>query len=84
MPSGLFGSNDPAGKADELQSNAQAAQLQNTHITPREPEAFTEQLREITKQIYPVLEWHDDIMKSITETIEKIPILPTLIEQLQG
>lgn len=84
MPSGLFGGNDPAGKANELQSNAQAAQLQNTHITPREPEAFTEQLREITKQIYPVLEWHDDIMKSITETIEKIPILPTLIEQLQG
>lgn len=84
MPSGLLGGNDPAGKADELQSNAQAAQLQNTHITPREPEAFTRQLKEITKQIYPVLEWHDDIMKSITETIEKIPILPTLIEQLQG
>lgn len=84
VPSGLFGENDPADKADELQSNAQAAQLQNTHITPREPEAFTEQLREITKQIYPVLEWHDDIMKSITETIENIPILPTLIEQLQG
>lgn len=84
MPSGLFAGKDPAGKADELQSNAQAAQLQNTHITPREPEAFTHQLREITKQIYPVLEWHDDIMKSITETIEKIPILPTLIEQLQG
>ena len=84
VPSGLFGDKDRAGKANELQANAQAAQLQNTHITPREPEAFTEQLQEITKQIYPILEWHDEIMQSITETIEKIPVLPDLIEQLQG
>ncbi|MCJ1467725.1 hypothetical protein MMC07_006350 [Pseudocyphellaria aurata] len=83
VPSGLFGGKDEAGKADELQANAQAAQLQNTHITPREPEAFTVQLQEVTKQIYPILEWHDEIMQSITETIEKIPVLPTLIEQLQ-
>lgn len=83
VPSGLFGDKDQAGKADELQANAQAAQLQNTHITPREPEAFTVQLQEVTRQIYPILEWHDEIMQSITETIEKIPVLPTLIEQLQ-
>lgn len=84
VPSGLFGDKDQAGKADELQANAQAAQLQNTHITPREPEAFTVQLQEVTRQIYPILEWHDEIMQSITETIEKIPVLPNLIEQLQG
>ncbi|MCJ1425485.1 hypothetical protein MMC29_003384 [Sticta canariensis] len=83
VPSGLFGDKDQAGKADELKANAQAAQLQNTHITPREPEAFTLQLQEVTRQIYPILEWHDEIMQSITETIEKIPVLPTLIEQLQ-
>lgn len=83
VPSGLFGGKDEAGKANELQMNAQAAQMQNTHITPREPEAWTRQLEETQRQIYPILEWHDEMMQSITETIEKIPILPDLIEQLQ-
>lgn len=84
MPSGLFGGKDEAGKANELQANAQAARLQNTHISPREPEEWTNYLDDVSKQIYPILEWHDEIMQSITETIENIPILPTLIEQLQG
>ncbi|KAL8701093.1 MAG: hypothetical protein Q9224_000651, partial [Gallowayella concinna] len=83
VPSGLFGGKDEAGKANELQMNAQAAQMQNTHITPREPEAWTRQLEETQRQIYPILEWHDEMMQSITETIEKIPILPDLVEQLQ-
>ena len=83
VPDGLLGGNDQAGKADELQANAQAAQMQHTHISPREPEAFTRELQDISKQIYPILEWHDELMQSITETIEKIPILPELIEQLQ-
>ena len=39
---------------------------------------------QVQKQIYPILEWHDEMVQSITEAIEKIPILPTLIEQLQG
>ena len=84
VPSGLFGGKDEAGKADELQANATAAQIQNTHISPRQPEAWTRQLQEIHKQIYPILEWHDETMQSITETIEKIPVLPDLIEQLEG
>lgn len=83
VPSGLFGGTDQASKADELQSNAQSAQLQNTHITPRQPEQWTQQLQEVSKQIYPILEWHDEIMQSITEAIEKIPVLPDLIEQIQ-
>jgi len=84
VPSSLFGGKDQAGKADELQANATAAQMQNTHITPRQPEAWTKQLQETQKQILPILEWHDELMQDITETIEKIPILPDLIEQLQG
>ncbi|KAL9030679.1 MAG: hypothetical protein Q9196_001224 [Gyalolechia fulgens] len=83
VPSGLFGGKDQAGKADELQMNAQSAQIENTHISPREPEAWTLQLQECQRQIYPILEWHDEMMQSITEAIEKIPILPDLIEQLQ-
>ena len=84
IPSGIFGGKDEAGKAEELQMNAQAAQMQNMNISPRQPEAWTRQLQEIAKQIGPIIEWHDEIMQSITETIEKIPILPDLIEQVTG
>ena len=84
VPSGLFGGGDQAGKVDELQANATAAQMEQTHISPREPEAWARSLQEISKQIYPILEWHDELIKKITETIEKIPVLPQLIEQIQG
>ena len=83
VPDGLFGGKDQAGKANELQSNAQAHQMQNTRISPRQPEEWTRYLTDVQQQIYPILEWHDEIMKSITETIEKIPVLPDLIESLQ-
>ena len=84
VPSGLFGGKDQGGKVNELQANATAAQMQNTHISPRQPEAWARQLDQIQKQIYPIIEWHDELMQSITEAIEKIPVLPTLIEQLEG
>ncbi len=83
IPSGLFGGKDQSGKADELQANATAAQMQNLHVSPKEPEAFTQQAQELVKQIFPIMEWHDNLMQSITETIEEIPVLPELIEQLQ-
>ena len=81
LPSSLLGG-DQAGKADELQTNSQAAQMQQMSINPREPEELTRQMQEISKQIYPILEWHDEIMKSIMETIEQIPVLPALIDQV--
>ncbi|KIY02468.1 uncharacterized protein Z520_02607 [Fonsecaea multimorphosa CBS 102226] len=83
LPSGLFGGKDQAGKANELQQNALNHQMQNAHITPRQPEQWTRYLDDVQRQIYPIIEWHDEIMQSITETIEKIPILPDLIEQIQ-
>ncbi|RMY67497.1 hypothetical protein D0864_04781 [Hortaea werneckii] len=84
LPSGLLGGDDKKHQADELQAHAQSAQMQNMTITPKEPEAFTEQMEEISKQIYPILEFHDGIMKSITEAIDKVPVLPDLIEELQN
>jgi hypothetical protein len=84
IPSGLFGGTDEKSKADELQANATAAQMSQMRVSPREPEAFTRQMQEVVRQIYPIIEWHDEIMLSITETIEAIPILPDLIEQLEG
>ncbi|PVI06738.1 Het-C-domain-containing protein [Periconia macrospinosa] len=83
LPDGIFGGKDQAGKADELEQNAQAAQMGNMRISPKEPEEFTQQIGELVKQIYPIMEFHDEIMQSITEFIEKVPILPELIEQLQ-
>lgn len=83
LPSGLFGGGNQAAKVDDLQANAAAAKMNNMRISPKEPEAFTRQLGELTKQIYPVMEFNDQIMQSITEKIENIPILPDLIEQLQ-
>ena len=83
IPSGLFGGKDEAGKVDELQQNAQAHQMQNTKISPRQPEEWTRYLQDVQKQIYPIIQWHDEVMQGLTETIEKIPMLPELIENVQ-
>lgn len=83
VPSGLFGDKDEAGKADELQQNAAAAQMNQMRVSPRQPEAFTKQMQETAKEIYPIIQWHDEVMQSITEAIEKIPVLPDLIEQIE-
>ncbi|KAK2867846.1 hypothetical protein FQN49_003409 [Arthroderma sp. PD_2] len=81
IPSGIIGG-DESGKMDEFQSNAQAQQQQQ-NVSPREPEEWTRYLQDVTRQVYPVLEWHDNLMKSINEAIENIPILPELLEQIQ-
>ncbi|OBT50028.1 hypothetical protein VE04_09449, partial [Pseudogymnoascus sp. 24MN13] len=84
IPSGIFGDDDEAGKAEELRTNATTAQMNQVRVSPREPEAFTRQMQECVKQIYPIIEWHDNLMKKISSAIEKIPILPELIEQLEN
>ena len=83
LPDGIFGGKDQGSKADELEQNAQAAQMGNVRISPKEPEEFTQQIGELVKQIYPIMEFHDEIMQSISEFIESIPVLPELIEQVQ-
>jgi hypothetical protein len=83
LPDGIFGGKDQSSKADELEENANAAAMGNMRVTPKEPEAFTEQLGELVKQIYPIMEFHDEIMQSIAAFIENIPILPEIIEQVQ-
>ncbi|KAF2968083.1 hypothetical protein GQX73_g5528 [Xylaria multiplex] len=83
IPDGVFGDNDEKQKMNDIQSNAQAAQLENTSISPREPEEFTRYAQQVFQQIMPAIEFHDDLMKSISKAIEKIPILPQIIEQLE-
>jgi hypothetical protein len=83
VPAGLFGGKDQAGKVSELQTNAAAAEMSQMHVSPRQPEAFTRKMQEVAKEIYPIIQWHDEIMQSITQAIENIPILPDLIEQIE-
>lgn len=84
IPSGLIGdTDDEAGKMDDFKAKADDQRQNNQNINPREPEEWTRYLDNVQKQIYPVLEWHDQLLKSINEAIEKIPVLPDLIEQVQ-
>ncbi len=83
IPDGIFGSHDKKHKMDEIQSNAAAAQMQNMRVSPREPEEFTRHVKQVFEQIMPAIEFHDEILQSITEAIEKIPVLPKMIEQIE-
>lgn len=84
IPSGLIGDSDAqAGQMDDFKAKADDARENNRNITPREPEEWTRYLNDVQEQIYPVLEWHDGLLKSINEAIEQIPVLPELIEQIQ-
>ena len=56
VPSGFFGDKDEAGKMNDLQANAQAAQMQSMHISPKEPEEWAKMLGDFSKEIYPIIE----------------------------
>lgn len=82
IPDGLLGG-DKKSKVDDLEHNAQAAQMENMSVSPRDPEEFTVYVQGIFKQIMPAIQFHDDLLKDISAAIEKIPILPKIIEQLE-
>lgn len=83
IPEGIFGGEDEGSKADELRENSMNAQMNQTRINPREPEAFTQQMDEYVRSIYPIVEWHDETMQKISKAINSTPILPDLIEKLE-
>lgn len=82
IPDGIFGT-DEKKKMDEVQENATAAQMQQTQISPRDPEEQTLYVKGIFEQIMPVIETHDEILQGISESMERIPILPKILEQLE-
>jgi len=82
LPDGIFGGKDEAGKIQDLQANSAAAQMENLEISPKEPEEFTRQAVQLTRDIYPYIEFHDEVMLSISQTIDKIPILPDLLDNV--
>ncbi|KAG7101588.1 hypothetical protein HYQ44_018718 [Verticillium longisporum] len=83
IPDGIFGGKHQSDRVDEIQQNCSSSQMQNMEVSPRDPEEFTRYVQDIFKQIMPLLEFHDDIMQSISEKFEKIPVLPKILEQLE-
>ncbi|CAG9954987.1 unnamed protein product [Clonostachys rosea f. rosea IK726] len=83
IPDGIFGDKHESDKLEQLQENANNAQMENMNVSPREPEEFTRYIQQVYGQVLPVIEFHDEIMKGITAAIEKIPVLPKIIEQLE-
>lgn len=83
IPSGLFGGGNKKQQVHEIKNNANTAQLENMRVSPREPEEYTLYIQRIFQQVMPAIKLHDEILQGIAEAIEKIPILPKLIEQLE-
>ncbi|EPS35565.1 hypothetical protein H072_11066 [Dactylellina haptotyla CBS 200.50] len=85
IPDGLLGGGKD-GKKDkmhEIKNNATNSQMENMSVSPRDPEQFTQYVQQVFRQIMPAIEFHDNLMKSISEAIEKIPILPKILEQFE-
>jgi hypothetical protein len=83
IPDGFFGGDDKKSKMDDIAQNASTAQVEQMSVSPRDPEEYTLYVQNIFRQVMPAIEFHDEILQSITEAIEKIPILPQIIEQLE-
>ncbi|KAK3336082.1 heterokaryon incompatibility protein Het-C-domain-containing protein [Cercophora scortea] len=83
IPSGLFGGEDKKQKLDDIQNDANSSQLENVTVSPKNPEEFTAYIQQVFKQIMPAIEFHDEILQSISAAISQIPILPKIIEQLE-
>ncbi|KAL2156825.1 hypothetical protein VTH06DRAFT_4366 [Thermothelomyces fergusii] len=82
IPEGILGDSDKS-KLDDIQSNAEAAQMENMTISPREPEELTLYVQNVFRQVMPAIEFHDQVIKKISKTIDKIPVLPKIVEQLE-
>ncbi|RYP44550.1 hypothetical protein DL768_008999 [Monosporascus sp. mg162] len=83
IPDGILGGGDKKEQMHEIEGNAHNAQMENASISPRDPEEFTLYIQNVFRQIMPAIEFHDQLMKDISEAIDKIPILPQIIAQLE-
>ncbi|KAJ1707448.1 cell cycle control protein TINC [Aspergillus flavus] len=84
IPAGLVDDSEAqANKMEEFKTQSENAKQYSQDVSLRELEEWTCYLEGLHQKIYPVLEWHDEIIKSINSAIEKIPVLPELVEQIQ-
>ncbi|KAH7371819.1 heterokaryon incompatibility protein Het-C-domain-containing protein [Cadophora sp. MPI-SDFR-AT-0126] len=82
---------DPS-KADQLKQAA-AAKKEETAQHPPDPNASLggvnieeakAQAQQTLKDMYPILEFHDQVMMGVTEVISKVPGLEELLENMTG
>ncbi|KAK6819473.1 Het-C-domain-containing protein, partial [Apiospora arundinis] len=84
IPSSLFGGENQNDKMDQIQQDTTTAQMDGLEVKPhRDPEEITIWVSNIFRQIVPIIEWHDRIMKIISDALPRIPILPKIVEQLE-
>lgn len=94
IPFGLLGLGDSdfGNQADKLQQDAAAKQLEQTSISDggsgkiagMDVGQLKTQAAQTMKDIYPVLEFHDKVMKAMQKGIDKIPGASELLENLTG
>lgn len=83
IPDGIFGGDNKKQKLDQIQQDAATSQLQQMSVSPRDPEEFTKYVGDVFKQIMPAIQYHDELLQGISEALDRIPILPKIIEQLE-
>lgn len=94
IPFGLLGLGDSnfGDQADKLQEDAAAKQLEQTSISDSSSGKVAgmdigqlkSQAAQTMKDIYPVLEFHDKVMKAMQKGIDRIPGASELLENLTG
>ncbi|KAI5780410.1 HET-C domain protein [Geopyxis carbonaria] len=70
-----------AGQADRLEENSHAQEMQNMKIGDR-PAQDKYNALETMHKIYPILEFRDNVMRSIERALESIPGLTALVEKI--
>lgn len=81
-----------SGDADRLEAQSNAKEMENMHIAPQKsrgpagagavpPSAGFDPVK-TARDIYPILEFRDKVMRSIEEAIERIPGLSALVEKI--
>ncbi|KAH0603538.1 uncharacterized protein H6S33_007860 [Morchella sextelata] len=90
IPFGLLGlgdSNfgDQASKIQDDANNKQSDQgEQSTRIAGMDVNELKTQAAQTMKEIYPIMEFHDKVMKAMSQAIDKIPGASELLENLTG
>ncbi|CAZ80441.1 unnamed protein product [Tuber melanosporum] len=81
-----------SGDADRLEAQSNAKEMENMHISPQQsrgpagagavPLSGGFDPAKTARDIYPILEFRDKVMRCIEETIEQIPGLSALVEKI--
>jgi len=86
IPFGLLGMGDSdfGGDADKLAQESKKKEEANASQPNQTAENIKSQVGDLMKQIYPIFEFHDKVMKAVSEGISKIPFADTIMEKLTG